>query len=71
MKMQIPDAFQLVRTRDLTMDDAMAVISARFHLQCLLNSVQHLIQACIPDGVDSQLHIVFMGTRDHCVHLVG
>ena len=71
MESQIADAGKLLRPRDLTMHDAVAVIRTRMLRKGFLQRVKDLVQAGIADRMDSDLHAVRVGIADHFFHLLS
>ena len=66
---QADHAFQLVLAGDLTVDDAVTVVSSRIFIQSLFDGVEDLVQAGIADGMNGDMHIMFIGVGDHLIEL--
>ena len=67
---QLPKRLQLVRSGDLAVHHAVAVIPARAALQHFPVNRQHVVQDSVADGVDRGLHIMLVSVTDHFPELV-
>ena len=70
MQPQLPKRLQLVRSGDLAVHHAVAVIPARAAFQHFPVNRQHVVQDSVADGVDRSLHIMLVSVTDHFPELV-
>lgn len=64
MEVLCSDPGELIRTGDLTMDDAVAGICSGEHILGFLVTLQYQIQAPVANAVNSHLHVVAVGITD-------